>query len=273
MKINKKIIMIITIVMSLSMLAGCGNGKGDKNSVEGIKAKGKLVMGTSADYPPYEFSVLEDGKEKIVGFDVALAKHIADELGVELEIKDMDFKNLIAALPSGKVDIVIAGMNPDPKRAEEVNFSDIYYNASHGVLIRKDMIDEIVSEDDLIGKKLGAQMGSMQEEIAEGIKDADVKSLALTNNLLMELKANKIDAVIMEKPVAESYAKGNDDLMLVEGITIESGEGGSAIAMKKGNDELTKKINEILKDVEDKNLLDAWIVEAQEYQELLGSED
>ena len=272
MKLNKKLIIVMTIVMALSLLSGCGN-KGDKNTLEGIKESGKLVLGTSADYPPYEFSILEDGKEKIVGFDIAIAHYIADELGVELEIQDMDFKNLIASLPSGKVDIVIAGMNPDGERSKEANFSDIYYEASHGVIIRKDSKDEIIKEDDLEGKSIGAQMGTIQEEIAEDIKDASVKSLPLTNNLLMELKSNKVDVVIMEMPVAESYAEANDDLMVVEGISIETGEGGSAIAMKKGNDELTEKINEILKDIDEKGLLDGWILQAQEYQDLLKKED
>lgn len=270
MKINKKFVLVLTLVLSLGILAGCGNN--EKGSIESIKESGKIVMGTSADYPPYEFSVLVDGKEKIVGFDVALAEYIAKELGVELEIMDMDFKNLIASLPSGKVDMVIAGMSPDEERKKQVNFSDVYYNATHGVIIKKDMKDKIKTEADLEGKAVGAQMGSVQEELAENIKDVELKSLTLTNNLLMELKAGKIDAIIMEKPVAETYAKANDDLMVVEDIDIESGGGGSAIAMKKGNDELTEKINEILKKVEAEGLLEKWIVEANEYQKMLNED-
>lgn len=300
---KNKLMMVLSIIMVMVLLASCGsktgneegkevveenkaeenkdenkeedkkeesNGKVDKNSLEGILEKGKLVVGTSADYPPYEFIVLEGTKEKYVGFDISLSQYIADELGVELEVMNMDFGNLIASIPAGKVDIVLAGMNPDEVRKKSVNFSEIYHKSTQGVLIKKENIDLIKVEEDLVGKKLGAQMGAIQEEIAGEIKDAEVKTLPLITNLLMELKTNKIDAIIMEKSVAESYAKQNEDLMAVEAIEIIADTEGSAIAIKKGNDELTEKINEILKDVEAKGLMDKWVVEAQEYAETLN---
>lgn len=274
MKINKKLLLIITVIMTMAVLSACGKSTAsgmDKNSLEGIKEKGKLVVGTSADYPPYEFTILVDGKEEVVGFDMAMAKYIADELGVELEIQDMDFKNLLGAIPSGKVDMVIAGMSPDPERAKEVNFSEIYYNATHGVLIKKDSEASISKEEDLIGKKIGAQMGTVQEELANSIENAEVKSLGLTTNLLMELKTDKINAIIMEKPVAEAYAEANEDLMLVENIEYTAGGEGSAIAMKKDNNSLTDKVNEILKTIKEEELMEEWVIEAQKHQEMLNN--
>lgn len=265
--LNKKYMVILSIALVLALLVGCGNEE-QGNMLEKVEAKGKLVVGTSADYPPYEFHTLIDGEDKIVGFDISLAQYIADELGVELEIQDMDFKNLVGALPAEMVDIVIAGMTPDPER--DINFSDVYYNATHGVVVRKDKMDLIKTEKDLEGKKLGVQMGSVQEDIAEQIKDAELVSLSLTNNLLMELKTDRVDGIIMEKPVAEAYAKANDDLMVVESINIVDGEGGSAIGIKKGEDEFTNRINEILKDVKDKELLDQWFIDASKMADEAG---
>ena len=92
-------------------------------TLEGIKNKGKIVLGTSADYPPFESHAMIDGKDEIVGFDIEIAKYIAEELGVELEIKDMDFDKLLGGLSTGMLDIVIAGMNPDPEREKEANFT------------------------------------------------------------------------------------------------------------------------------------------------------
>lgn len=120
---KKKInLFIIAILILSSILVACGNEKvgnlenEDSNvetyTLEGIQKKGKLVLGTSADYPPFEFHTMIDGKDEIVGFDIEIAKYIADELGVELEIKEMEFEKLLGGLSTGMLDIVIAGMNP-----------------------------------------------------------------------------------------------------------------------------------------------------------------
>lgn len=264
MKINKKFFLIISLVLAMSVLTACGNkSEFEENSVGYIKDNGKLKVGTSADYPPYEFHALIDGKDEIVGFDMALANYIAEELEVELEIVEMDFKNLVGSLPTGKIDMVIAAMTPGGDR--DLNFSDIYYEATHGILVRKDKIDLIKTEEDLKNKKVGVQMGSVQEEIASKIEGADLTSLSLTNNLIMELLTEKVDYIVMEKPVAQSYASTNEDLVLVPGIElVDEDGGGSAVAMKKGNDELTEKVNEILKKVKQEKLMDEWVIEANE---------
>lgn len=271
MKINKKFLIGLSLVLVVSLLSACGKKSDvDKSSLEAIKEKGTLVLGTSADYPPYEFHALIDGKDEIVGFDMDLGRYIASELGVELEIKEMDFKNLVGALPSGMIDIAIASMTPDPAR--DLNFSDIYYEATHGVLVKKDKVDLIQNEEDLKNKKAGAQMGSVQEKIAENIEGAEVLSLPLTNNLIIELETEKIDYLVMEKPVAESYAKANPNIALVENIElVDEDGGGAAIAIKKGNDDLTKAINEILQKVEKENLMDQWIIDANKILEDMGN--
>lgn len=272
MKKQLCLIMIIILVLS-SLLVACGKGNKanleDDNSeiesytLEGIKSKGKLIMGTSADYPPFEFHKMIDGKDTIVGFDIEIAKYIADELGVELEIKDMEFDKLLGGLSTGMLDMVIAGMNPDPER--EANFTDIYYEANLSVLVNKEDESKITTLEDLEGKSIGVQIGTTQEEIAkEKIKYADVKSLSTNPDIVMNLKTKKIDCALMEAPVAESFAKVNEDIVVVEGLNIDTDANGVAIAVKKGNDELTEKLNEILAEAKSKGLLDKWLVEADE---------
>jgi len=273
MKKKIGLFMVLMLVLS-SLLVACGdvkkettgeNTEVDSYSLEGIKNKGKIILGTSADYPPFETHMMIDGEDSIVGFDIEIAKYIADELGVELEIKDMDFDKLLGGLSTGMLDIVIAGMNPDPKRAEEVNFTDIYYESHHAVLVHKDDASKITKIEDLNGKSIGVQIGTTQEEIAKAtIDNADILSLNTNPDIVMNLKTRKIDCAIMEEPVARSFAKANDDLMVVEGIAIDSGSEGVAIAVKKGNDELTEKINEILADAKSKGLIEKWFVEASE---------
>lgn len=272
---NKKASLLLVLVMLLSItLTACGgkggNIQGENNNVEGegrglqeIIDSGKIVLGTSADYPPFEFHAMIDGKDTIVGFDIEIAKYIAEDLGVELEIKDMEFDKLLGGLSTGMLDMVIAGMNPDPDR--EANFTDIYYEANLSVLITKDDESNITKVEDLEGKSIGVQIGTTQESIAQkSIKDADVKSLSTNPDIVMNLKTKKIDCAIMETPVAESFAKVNDDLMVVDNLIIDNESGGVAIAVKKGNDELTEKLNEILAEIESKGLIEKWLVEADE---------
>lgn len=271
---KKKISLFIAVILILSSLAaGCGtkeevnsekNGSEvEDNSLEKIKKKGKLVLGTSADYPPFEFHTMVDGKDEIVGFDIEIAKYIADELGVELEIKDMEFDKLLGGLSTGMLDIVVAGMNPDPEREKEANFTDIYYEANLSVLVNKEDATQINKLEDLNGKSIGVQIGTTQEKFAKTeIKDADVKSLSTNPDIAMNLKTKKIDCAIMEAPVAESFANSNENLMVVDDLTIDSGSDGVAIAVKKGKDELTVKLNEILAEAKDKGLMDKWFIEA-----------
>lgn len=271
---KKKISLLLVLVLLISILSGCGKAQVESSdkvksevesyTLEGIKNKGKIIMGTSADYPPFETHVMVDGVDQIVGFDIELGKYIADELGVELEIKDMDFDKLLGGLSTGMLDIVIAAMNPSPERLEEANFTDIYYESKHTVLIHKDNASNIITLEDLNGKRIGVQLGTTQEKFAASIEGADVLSLTTNPELVMNLKTKKIDCVIMEEFVAKSFAKANDDLMVVEGISIDSGSEGVAIALKKGNKELTEKLNEIIADAKAKGLIGNWFVEAFE---------
>lgn len=267
----KKILGAMMIgVMSFSLVACGGNSTEtnanteSKNKLEEIKEKGELVVGLSADYAPYEFHAMIDGKDTIVGFDVDLANEIAKDLDVKLTIKEMEFNSLLGSLPADQIDMIISGMNPDPKRAEKVDFSELYYTAQHAVISQKDKADQIKKVEDLKDLKMGAQLGSTQADITEDvIKAKNPKLLADVNALILELKSGKIDALVTEKPVAEMAVKSSDNLKLTE-IVFEDESGGNAVAVKKGEKELVEAVNKTIKRLKDSGELDKFIVNANE---------
>lgn len=254
-------------VMSIGFV-GCG-ASGDKaeskDLLETIQEKGKIVVGMSADYAPYEFHYIdENGQDVIGGFDVDIANEIADKLGVELVIQEMDFDALVSALPAGKIDLVISGMNPTEKRAKVVDFSEIYYASQHGILVRSEDLDKYKTFEDLEGVKVGAQLGSTQEQIAKTeIPNADLQLLNNVNNLILELKAGKVDAIIMEKPVAEMAVKSNPELAVGDPI-YEDTTGGNAVGIAKNNSELLAKVNEVIKELNETGKMDEYILKANE---------
>ncbi len=272
----KKLGLIVAIgAMAISIVGCTGNkneagskdGKETASVLESIKQKGKLVVGTSADYPPYEFHKEVGGKDQIVGFDISIAKSLAEDLGVELQINDMDFDGLLIALQAGKVDMVFAGMTPTDERKQNAEFSDIYYTAQHGFIVRKGEEGNIKSIDDLKDKKIGVQKGSIQEKLAnEKIPDAEKKALGKVTDLVLDLKNNKVDAILVELPVAEFNCEKNSDIALTN-VVLEDSEGGSAIAMSKGSDDLKGEINKTIQKLKDEGKIDKFVIEANEMVE------
>lgn len=265
----KKVVASALLGIMTMGFVGCGaSNKSEKESKDllaTIQEKGKVVVGMSADYAPYEFHYInENGEDVIGGFDVDIANEIASALGVELVIQEMDFDALVAALPAGKIDLVVSGMNPTEERAKVVDFSEIYYNSQHGILVRSEDVDKYKTFADLEGVKVGAQLGSTQEQIARNeIPNADLQLLNNVNNLILELKAGKVDAVIMEKPVAEMAVKSNPELAVGTPI-YEDKTGGNAVGMAKNNPELLAKINEVIKELNETGKMDEYIVKANE---------
>lgn len=268
--IKKVLVSALLGIMTMG-LVGCGSADNkeiseNKNDLlKTIQEKGKVVVGMSADYAPYEFHYIdESGKDVIGGFDVDIANEIAKKIGVELAIQEMDFDALVAALPAGKIDLVISGMNPTEERAKVVDFSEIYYNSKHGVLVRAEDVDKYKTFSDLEGAKVGAQLGSTQEQIAKSeIPNADLQLLANVNNLILELKSGKVDAIVMEKPVAEMAVKTNPELAVGE-PTYEEKTGGNAVGIAKGNEELLAKVNEVIKELNETGKMDEYILKANE---------
>ncbi|MBZ9688669.1 transporter substrate-binding domain-containing protein [Clostridium estertheticum] len=266
---SKKIIsMIITILMAFS-LSGCAQGKASAglSKVDKIKEQGKIVIGTSADYPPYEFHKSIQGKDTIVGFDIEIAKEVAKDLGVKLEIKDMKFDGLLAALETGNIDFVAAGMTPTEDRKKNVDFSTIYYTAVQCVVIRAEDEGAIKSLGDLKGKKVGVQKGAVQEQLAKvQLTTSDIKPLGKVSDLMLSLSTKKVDAVIVELPVAKAYVKQNSSLALSK-IQLKTGEEGSAVAVKKGNEDLVSSINTTITKLIKNKAIDKLVTDANSITE------
>lgn len=270
-KTKNIIILGLIMILTATIFTGCGqknmdNVKAEENqgTLEKIKASGKIILGTSADYPPYEFHMEVNGKDKIVGFDIAIAGEIAKDLGVELEIKDMEFGGLLADLKTNKVDFVLAGMTPDAERMLEVDFSTIYYNAEHTLIINKKDIDKYAGVNDFKGKLIGVQRGAIQEDIAkEQIETPQIKALGKVTNLMLELKTGKVDAVLVEEPVGAAYVRKNDELYMTN-IVFKDEDGGSAVAVNKGNEELLEAINKTIERLINENKIDQFVIEAND---------
>lgn len=266
----KKIIATAVLGIMTMGLAGCGSSN-DKNSasktdlLEKIQKNGKLVVGMSADYAPYEFHYIdENGKDVIGGFDVDIANEIANKIGVNLVIQEMDFDALVSALPAGKVDLVISGMNPTEERAKVVDFSEVYYNSKHVILVRAEDADKYQTFADLEGAKVGVQLGSTQEKIAKTeIPNVNLQQLSNINNLILELKAGKVDAIVMEKPVAEMAVKSNPELAVGKPI-YEEQTGGNAVGIAKNNPQLLAKVNEVITELNESGKMDEYIEKANE---------
>ena len=269
----KKIIATAVLGIMTMGLAGCGSSN-DKNSasktdlLEKIQKNGKLVVGMSADYAPYEFHYIdENGKDVIGGFDVDIAKEIAKDLGVELELQDMNFENLVAGVSSGKIDLAISGMTPDEERKKAIDFSEIYYVAEHGMLVRAEDKDKYKTFENLKGQKVGAQMGAIQAKIAEEkVPEADLQLLSNVNDLVLALKGGKIEALVVELPVAEMIVKNNPELIIAE-EKVKDTEGGSAVGIQKNQEALVEQINSTINRIKEEKLLDQFIIEANELAE------
>jgi len=230
--------------------------------LEAIKASGQLRVGTSADYPPYEFHALVDGKDEIIGFDIEIIKEVAKDLGVELALTDMGFDGLLTALQSGNLDMVISGMTPTPERAEAVDFSDVYYVAIQKVIVRAEDKATYTTIDSLAGKKVGAQLGAIQEGIVtDQMPQSELRALSKLPDLVLDLKSGNVEALVVEEPVANAYIAANPELVLAD-IQLEQDEAGSAIAMPKGSAALVEAVNATLKRLADEGKIDQFVTDA-----------
>ena len=234
-KLAKILCLVLALLMVASMFTGCG--KSDSLTI----TEGKLVMATNASFPPYEYY---DG-DKIVGIDAEIAGLIADKLGLELEIADIEFASIIPGVQSGKYDMGMAGMTVTDERKEKVNFSDSYAKGIQVVIVKED--SAIASIDDLAGKKIGVQESTTGDIYAsDDFGEENVTKYANGNLAVEGLKGGKVDAVIIDNEPAKAYVKANEGLKILETTYADE---DYAISFNKNNTELQKKVNEALKEL------------------------
>ena len=223
--------------------------KEETEAAESEAAGGVLVMATNAEFPPYEY---HEGQE-IIGIDVDIAKAIAAELGMELEIEDVAFDSIIPEITSGKADIGLAGITVTEDRKVSVDFSDTYAKASQMIIVKED--SEIAGPEDLKGVVVGVQLGTTGDLYVSDL-EADGTTVERYNKgfeAVQALSQGKIDAVVIDGEPAKTFVAETEGLkILEESFTDEE----YAIAVKKGNTELLEKINGALKTLKDNGTLD-----------------
>jgi polar amino acid transport system substrate-binding protein len=220
----------------------------DEGLLGQIKERGKIVVGTSADYPPYE-SIDADGK--FVGFDMDLARAIGEKLGVEVEFQDMPFDSLIAAVQEGKIDVVIAAMQATPERDETMDFSTPYRPTKDAFLGAADSTIELKIGDDAAGHSIGAQTGTVQEKwvqdhlVSGGLTPADKAfSYERADQGGLDVQNGRIELLLIDAEPAIALA---DQLGLkVLLITDSTAAAGKAIAMKQGETALKTELDKII---------------------------
>ncbi|MDO5027702.1 MAG: transporter substrate-binding domain-containing protein [Bacillota bacterium] len=271
---KKFINILLILVLGLGLVAcktegqQADQGNETTSAIEKIQNKGTLVVGTSADYPPFEWISHDSGSEEYVGVDIELAKKIAEELGVELEIKNMAYEGLVGSLMVDDIDLVIAGMAASPEKMEQVDFSDPYYQGGQVLLVLEENKDSYTSFADLEGKKIGTQLGSTQQGLASEKYGSNVFGYDLNNVLIEQLKNKSIDVAFLSEIPAKQFAAITDGLAIVELADLED-EDGFAVALNKNQDDLRDKISQIIKDLKDSATIQEWL---DEYIELSTSQ-
>ncbi len=241
----KKIVSVVVLAaLCLGLMAGCGA------SSKGMTVNaGKLTMGTNAYFPPYEY--YEGGN--IIGIDADIAAAVANKLGLELEIEDMEFDSLITAVQAKKIDMALAGMTVTPERKNNVNFSNSYAQGVQVVVVPEN--SDIASVDDLSGKKIGVQLATTGDIYACDDFGADnVEEYNKGNDAIMALVSGKIDAVIIDNEPAKAYVAANEGLKILDTEYVVE---DYAAAINKDNDELLAAVNKALEELKADGTLQA----------------
>ena len=254
----KKFAKLAAVLMAAAMLlslCACGNANNTKKTV---------TLGTSADYPPFEFHILKDGKDQIVGIDVSMAKAIAAEMGAELVIKDIAFDNLLIELGQGTVDFVIAAIEKDDERDAQADFSDPYYTDMPPMIVTmKGNEGNYASLADFAAKTVGAQSGTTKAQIVtDEMTGAMPLMMQSVTELVNSLVNGKCDAIVLDGAVAEKYIASNDKLVAVD-ISLGEAAEPYRVAVQNGDpDGLLPAINAAIKKAIDNGDIATWIEEA-----------
>lgn len=199
-----------------------------------------FTIATNAEFAPWE--MVGEGGE-YVGIDMDLARLIAEELGMELVIENVDFNSVVNMVVTGKADAAIAGLTITPEREEEVLFSIPYATAVQSVIVREGY-EEIATLDDLVGKIVGVQMSTTGDLFVSEMEGVEVRQYSSGTNAAMDLAAGRVDAVMIDSAPAASIVSNIEGLVIVDGIEMD--EESYSIAFAKDNTELCEQVNAIL---------------------------
>lgn len=255
MKAMKKIV-IAVLVIAMILAFGCSKSTSTTPNVDAIKKAGKIVMLTNAGFPPYEFLGADN---QVTGVDVAIAQAIADELGVKLEVVDMDFDAIIFAIQSGKGDLGVAGMTNTEERQKTVDFSVNYVDSLQLIIVPEG--SAITGPADLAGKTIGVQMGTTGDLfVTDTIEGADVQRYKTGPDAGAELAAGKLDAVVIDAGPAKQIAAANAGLTVLDTPATDDPE-QYAIAIAKNKEDLKAVVDSVVQKLVDNGTIAAWIDE------------
>ncbi|MCG0238076.1 MAG: basic amino acid ABC transporter substrate-binding protein [Firmicutes bacterium] len=257
---QRRLSLLFAALLALSALvAGCGQapaGSGAQAGSSGsggaggsaasatptldrIKREGVLKIGTSPDYPPFEFL---DENNQVVGFDIDIMQEVAKELGVQLEIVQMGFDGLIPALQAGKFDIMAAGVTVTEERKQAVDFTDPYLAGTDAIVVRKDWDKPVKSLEDLKGHRVAVQIGTVHGEAVRQIEGVEVKEYNLFTEAATAVASGQADATYLHKVVAEAFIKANPNLKIAAELPALE----TAFALRKDTPDLTQFVNQVL---------------------------
>lgn len=276
----KKLLSLLLVSVMVLTLVGCSNsgGEGDKDVLQQIKDKGKLTVGTSPDFAPSEFYVLdENGEKKIVGSDIALAQAIADAIGVELEIKATDFNGVLANIQSGQVDMGISGFAQTEERKQVMQFSVGYQREEddgyQGILTTKENAKKYKTLDDFksANLKIAAQSASIQYEMAQKLTtEKNIKQYGTTDAAALALNSGDVDAMVAASSSAQPMTKTFTNLVMLpkEGFDLDPTKmySTNVIGFPLGEEyaSFIELCNKVIEDARANGDLNKWVEEAKE---------
>lgn len=258
---KNKLLMFTMFVSVLLLLAACGTDNTEKtgSGSSSEESKDTFTVGLEAGYPPFNWTQLDDSNggikisgnaEYAGGYDVEIAKKIAEGLGKELVIVKTEWDGLVPSLQSNKIDAIVAGMSPTAERKQSIDFSDNYYTSNFVMIVKKGgPYENATSIQDFSGAKITGQLNTSHYGVIDQIKGVQ-KQPASDNFSAMRvaLESGVIDGYVSERPEGISASAANENFAMVEfteGFVADEEETAVAVGLKKGS-ELTEQINEIL---------------------------
>ena len=261
----KKIITVsLIMIMALAAMTGCGGEQAKEDEMT------TLVLGTSADYAPFEFMYPdENGDMQYGGIDIYVSQYIADYMGLELQVENMSFNNLLTSLGKGQFDMVLADIEATDERKEAADFSDPYLTElAPQFLVKAENADQFKSYSDFEGKTIGAQTATTKYNIISEIPDVSPVALQNVLDLIKEVSYGKVDAILVDGSVAQQYQASNDDL-----VSLSFDELGTSadvcVAVAKGDPKgLLPKINEAIAKMNEENKIEEFKKTANDYADV-----
>ena len=254
----KKFVSLLLAMLLVASLAACGSKTDDNNGKDNT-----LVLGTSADYAPFEFMYKgEDGTMQYGGIDVSVGQYIAENMGKELKVENMAFDYLLPALVKGDVDIVISAMEVDEKRLQSADFSDPYYtDLPPAILVKASNAASYKTLADFAGKSVAAQTGTTKLDIVnDQLTGANAVPLQLVTDMVNELVNGKVDAIVVDGAVAKQYAETNKDLVIADASSELGAAQPYCVAVAKGDPKgLLPAINAAIAKMNEENKLESFI--------------